>query len=154
MMILNPVLYWLHVLAATFWMGGMAFNLLAVRPSMSIVEPSQRIKLAVAILKRFILFVWASIALLTATGSLMALPKLSFATNYGITLLFKLAIVAVMISIMMFIKYSLLPKLEFQITQLSPDVSKTVGRIVSLVKVDLVFGVFVLLISEFLAFAG
>lgn len=153
-MIVSPLLYWLHILAAVVWIGGMAFNLLVVRPSMSSVEPLQRIKLAVAILKRFILLVWASIGLLVVTGVLMALPKFSFTTTYGITLLFKLAIVGVMISIVIFIRYFLLPKLEFLIAQSSSDVSKTIGRIVTLVKVNLVFGIFVLLLSEFLAFVG
>ncbi len=152
MAIFNPVLYWLHILAAVVWIGGMAFNLLVVRPSMSAVEPSQRIKLAVAILKRFILFVWASIGLLIVTGISMALPKFSLTTAYGITLLFKIAIVGMMILIVIFIRYFFLPKLEFLIAQSSPDVSKTMGQIAALVKLNLVLGIFVLLLSEFLTF--
>lgn len=152
MAILNPVLYWLHVLAAVIWIGGMVFNILVVRPSMAVIDASQRIKLAVAMLKRFIRLVLASIGLLAITGILMALPKFSLTTAYGITLLFKITIVGVMISIVIFIRYSLLPKLEFLIVQSSPDVSKTIGRIVALVKINLAFGVFVLLLSEFLAF--
>jgi uncharacterized membrane protein len=64
----------LHLAAAIFWMGGMAFVVMALRPALAgQLGASQRLPLLVAVLKRFFLVVIASIAVLLATGVYMLL---------------------------------------------------------------------------------
>jgi uncharacterized membrane protein len=62
----------LHLAAAIFWMGGMAFMVMALRPALhEQLGASQRLPLMVAVLKRFFMVVAASIAVLLATGLYM-----------------------------------------------------------------------------------
>ena len=66
---MRNLLLFLHLPAATFWMGGMAFMLLALRPALHPrQEPPLRLPLVVEVLRRFFLVVICSIAALLATG--------------------------------------------------------------------------------------
>lgn len=63
------LLKFLHLGAAIFWIGGMAFILLALRkPVNAQLQPAVRLPLIAAVLGRFFPLVWASIAVLLATG--------------------------------------------------------------------------------------
>lgn len=63
------LLLFLHLAAAIFWMGGMAFMVLALRaPVSEQLQPPVRLPLLAAVLKRFFLIVALSIAVLLATG--------------------------------------------------------------------------------------
>jgi uncharacterized membrane protein len=66
------LLKFLHLGAAMIWLGGMAFMLFALRPSLPLIEaPAQRLPLLVAVLRRFFALVWAAIALLLLSGFYM-----------------------------------------------------------------------------------
>lgn len=66
---MRNLLLFLHLAAAIFWMGGMAFLVMALRPALHAqLEPPQRLPLVVAVLRRFFAIVIASIAVLLATG--------------------------------------------------------------------------------------
>lgn len=66
------LLKFLHLAAAMIWLGGMAFMLFALRPSLPLIEaPAQRLPLLVAVLRRFFALVWAAIALLLLSGFYM-----------------------------------------------------------------------------------
>jgi uncharacterized membrane protein len=58
----------LHVLAITLWVGGMAFAHLFLRPSLSVLEPPQRLKLMHAVLGRFFLAVALAAGITVASG--------------------------------------------------------------------------------------
>ncbi len=153
MEIVTPLMTWLHMLAAVAWVGGMVFNLLVVRPSMGVVDLPQRLKLVDGILRRFIPVVWASVGLLVSTGLLITLKRTTsfemlLKTEYGNILLLKLGVVAVMISIVVLIRYSLLLRFESLIDSQSSDLNKVLGQIVTLVKVNLALGVLVLFLAE------
>lgn len=61
----------LHVAGAIVWMGGMAFVLWALRPvAIAQLAPPQRLPFLAAVLARFFVAVWCSIAALLATGTL------------------------------------------------------------------------------------
>jgi uncharacterized membrane protein len=63
------LILFLHLAAAIFWMGGMAFMVLALRgPVSEQLQPPVRLPLLAAILKRFFAVVGVSIAVLLATG--------------------------------------------------------------------------------------
>lgn len=66
---MRNLLLFLHLAAAIFWMGGMGFVLLALRPAAHAqLQPPQRLPLMVQVLRRFFVLVIASIAVLLATG--------------------------------------------------------------------------------------
>ena len=62
------VLLAVHVLAAVFWVGGMAFAYLVLRPSAGPLEPVQRLPLWRRVFGRFLPGVWASIVALLVSG--------------------------------------------------------------------------------------
>lgn len=143
----GPILLWLHTLAAVAWIGGMVFNLFVLRPSVGVIEPSQRVRLSLGVLRRFIPLAWLSIALLTITGAFLALP---WTPSY--LLLFKLGVFLGMAGIVALIRYSYLPRLESLISQGSKDVGRLLGKMLVLVKISLGLGMLVLFLSGFLAF--
>ena len=62
----------LHVMADVIWVGGMFLAYMAVRPAAAeVLEPPQRLRLWTGIFSRFFPWVWASVALLLATGFFM-----------------------------------------------------------------------------------
>jgi uncharacterized membrane protein len=66
---MRNLLLFLHLAAAIFWMGGMAFVVLALRPAANAqLQPPVRLALMADVLKRFFAVVIASIAVLLFTG--------------------------------------------------------------------------------------
>ena len=61
-----------HLAAAIVWMGGMFFMFWSLRPAVATqLQPLVRAPLMAAVLKRFFLAVWVSIAVLLGSGALM-----------------------------------------------------------------------------------
>ena len=60
-----------HLAAAILWMGGMAFMVLALRPSLAALEAPVRVKLVAGVLQRFFTVVAISVVALAATGAWM-----------------------------------------------------------------------------------
>lgn len=58
----------LHILCAVIWVGGMFFVYLVLRPSLSVLEPPQRLLLHTQIFRRFFLVVWHVMPLLLLSG--------------------------------------------------------------------------------------
>ena len=66
---MRNLMLFFHIAGAIFWMGGMSFMVMALRPALHArQEPPLRLPLVVEVLKRFFLVVIASIVLLLATG--------------------------------------------------------------------------------------
>jgi uncharacterized membrane protein len=70
-MILFHLLLALHLLAAAAWVGGMAFALIVLRPSLGVLDPAQRMALHLPVFRRFFVLVWHAMALLLITGFAM-----------------------------------------------------------------------------------
>jgi uncharacterized membrane protein len=61
----------LHVLCAVVWVGGMLFAYVVLRPSLSVLEPPQRIALHSQVFRRFFLIIWHAMPLILLTGFIM-----------------------------------------------------------------------------------
>ena len=62
-------LKFLHLSAGVIWLGGMALVILALRPvAIERLAPPDRLPLMTAVLSRFFVMVWRSIAVLLASG--------------------------------------------------------------------------------------
>ena len=57
-----------HVLCAVIWVGGMFFAYIVLRPSLSVLEPIQRIALHTQVFRRFFLVVWHAMPLILVSG--------------------------------------------------------------------------------------
>lgn len=62
------LLYVLHLLAAILWVGGMAFAILVLRPSLAVLEPPHRLVLHAQVFSRFFLLVWHAMPIALLTG--------------------------------------------------------------------------------------
>lgn len=58
----------LHIVFATLWVGGMFFALVVLRPSLAVLEPPQRMALHGQVFRRFFLVVWHAMPITLATG--------------------------------------------------------------------------------------
>jgi uncharacterized membrane protein len=65
------VLKAVHVLCAVIWVGGMFFAYVVLRPSLSVLEPPQRIALHGQVFRRFFLVIWHAMPLIVLTGFAM-----------------------------------------------------------------------------------
>lgn len=143
MEIANIIVLWLHYLATVMWIGGMAFNLLVLRPSMVAIDQNQRPVLGARVLKCFIIFAWLSIAILILTG--ISIEDF-LNTGYGIVLLSKHAVTLMMVLIVAWISFVLSARL-------APFAPKP-ETILFLVKTNLSLGVLVLLLTAILKSAA
>ncbi len=57
-----------HVLCAVIWVGGMFFAYVVLRPSLSVLEPMQRIALHTQVFRRFFLVIWHAMPLILLSG--------------------------------------------------------------------------------------
>ena len=146
MEIIYIITLWIHYLATVMWIGGMAFNLLVLRPSMIVIDQNQRPVLGTTVLKRFIIFAWLSILVLILTGIPIAFSHVAFedilGTTYGIVLLSKHFVTLIMILIVTWVSFVLSVKL-------APFAPKP-NTILILVKTNLSLGILVLLLTAIL----
>lgn len=61
----------LHLLGAVVWVGGMAFALMVLRPSLGLLPPSQRLTLHSAVFTRFFRIVWHAMPVVLLSGYAM-----------------------------------------------------------------------------------
>ncbi|ODV14243.1 MAG: hypothetical protein ABT20_00605 [Rubrivivax sp. SCN 70-15] len=93
---LFPLLLLVHLLAAAFWVGGMAVVHFAVRPAVAEALPAPPLRLALmaALLRRFFAAVSVAIVLLLASGVSMILLGGGFAHQPpGVHLMFGIGLV-------------------------------------------------------------
>ena len=67
-MSLLAILLILHILGAVVWVGGMAFAILVLRPSVAALERPQRLDLHARVFRRFFLIVWHAMPIMVLTG--------------------------------------------------------------------------------------
>jgi uncharacterized membrane protein len=142
----SVVMLWLHYLATVMWIGGMAFNTLVLRPSMTVLDQDQRPVLGNKVLKRFIIFAWSSIAVLVLTGISITYSHIAFedilGTSYGIILLVKHIVTLIMVLIVAWVSFVLSAKLA--------SFAPKPNTVLILVKTNLSLGLFVLLLTAIL----
>lgn len=145
MEIIYIITLWLHYLATVMWIGGMAFNIMVLRPSMVVLDQNQRPVLGARVLKRFIVFAWLSIAVLVLTGISISYNRIAsdnIPATYGIVLLGKHFVTSIMILVVAWVSFVLSEKL-------APFAPKP-DTILMLVKTNLSLGALVLLLTAIL----
>jgi copper transport protein len=115
--LLEPAVDFLHVAAASFWLGGLVALALALGSS----------KDRAPMLRRFSNVALVSVAVLAATGVIRALAELSslaqiWSTGYGRVLIVKTALLAALVTFGWLNRYRLVPRLSFEGLQRSVSV--------------------------------
>jgi uncharacterized membrane protein len=62
------VVFALHLLMATLWVGGMFFALAVLRPSLAVLSPADRLTFHAQVFRRFALVVWHAMPITLLTG--------------------------------------------------------------------------------------
>lgn len=134
------LLKFFHLAAAIFWVGGMAFIMLALRPpAHAQLEPPVRLPLMVAVLGRFFIVVWISIAVLLGTGLPMLLSVGMKAAPVGWHLM--LGIGLVMTAIFAHIYFAPFRRLKQAVVAGNwPEGGRRIGQVVLLAKINLGLG--------------
>ena len=106
--LLEPVVDFLHVAAASFWLGGL------VALGLVLTGPGDR----APVLRRFSNVALVSVVVLAATGVIRALAELRsveqvWSTGYGQVLIVKTALLAALVTVGWVNRYRLLPRLSF-----------------------------------------
>lgn len=68
MSLINSILYFLHVVAVVFWIGGIGYILFVLMPAMPQVSLRDRSRFMPLVLNRFLVVIWTSIGILVISG--------------------------------------------------------------------------------------
>ena len=137
---MTQLILFFHLAAAIFWMGGMAFMVLALRPVLAEhLAPPQRLPVIAAVLKRFFALVAASIAVLLTTGLAMVMQSGMAKAPPGWHAMLGLGLV--MMLVFGHIYFSLYRRLRQAVAAADwPEGGRRAGQIALLVKINLGLG--------------
>jgi len=141
------VLLALHLLGAVVWVGGMAFALLVLRPSLSVLEPPQRLALLAQVFGKFFLIVWHAMPVLLLTGYAMLFGVLGgfSAVNWAVHLMHLLGLVMAAVFLVIFFG----PWRAMRAAANPADAAAAVNRIRRLIQVNLVLGALTVVVAAF-----
>jgi len=137
----HAILLFLHLSAAIFWVGGMAFAYVALRPAAAaVLAPPQRLPLWVAVFGRFFRYVAVAVAVLLASGLWMLMRVGLGNAPHGWLAMMTLGIC--MAIVFVFIYAGLYPRLvQYTGAARWPDAAAVLNRIRQLVAFNLVLSV-------------
>jgi uncharacterized membrane protein len=142
------ILLFIHLIAAAFWVGGMATLHFAVRPAaVATLEPPLRLRTMAAVLRRFFVGVDAAVTLLFVTGVAMILLAGSFrVVHWRIEAMMGIAIV--MAGIYVYIRASVFRAMRRAVEESAwPVAAARLNTVRLLVTVNLALGVAVFAVA-------
>jgi uncharacterized membrane protein len=147
-MTLTAALLALHLLAAAYWVGGMAVVHTAVRPAVAeaLAEPPRRVALMTALLRRFLAGVTLAIVLLWGSGLAMVLAQGGWAAQ-PLRVHAMAALALVMTLLFGVIRLRLFPRLQHAAGSDVPKAAALLTAIRRLVAVNLLLGVAVFVVA-------
>ena len=103
MTLIDIILVWIHLTAATFWVGGMLFlSLVAVPLLKKDPDPSSAQRGFINLARRFRTLVWIALSLLVITGSILLPNQVDLSVSPGewpVIVLIKLILVILLIGV-------------------------------------------------------
>ena len=142
------ILLFIHLLAAAFWVGGMATLHFAVRPAaVATLEPPLRLRMMAATLRRFFIGVDASVTLLFVSGFAMILATGGFrAVHWRVEAMMGIALV--MAAIYVYIRASVFRALRRAVDDSAwPVAAARLNTVRQLVTLNLALGVVVFAVA-------
>lgn len=110
------ILLWIHILGVAFWIGSLAYTVFILQGTLAqALEPINRIRILTPLLKKFLILVWVSVALLFVTGMEMAHNQIPdwMGAPTGTIFLIKMGLFALMGFVAVYITMGLYPKVNF-----------------------------------------
>ena len=119
------LLTWIHLVAVVTFVGGLIYLEVVLRPAIHTLEPaSQRTEIGRKTQRRFRTVAWVSIITLIVTGAAQMLNESGTArieTNWGVVLMVKLLVFAIMFGLLLIHDFIVAP--HTQATDFSPTQS-------------------------------
>jgi len=125
-----------HVLCAVLWVGGMFFAYVVLRPSLSVLEPIQRIALHTQVFRRFFLVVWHAMPLILLSGFAVLFGFYGGPANVGWNVHLMMLLGLVMSAVFLLIFFG--PYARFRRTTDRSTAAASIDRIRKLIGVKLV----------------
>jgi uncharacterized membrane protein len=134
-----------RVLCAVIWVGGMFFAYVVLRPSVSVLEPIQRIALHTQIFRRFFLIVWHVMPLILLSGfaALFGLFGGPATAPWNISVMMLLGLI--MSAVFLLIVFG--PYARFRRTTDRATIVANMDRIRKLIAVNLVLGIVTVVVA-------
>ena len=141
----------LHVLFVVFWVGGMAFAMLVLRPIVaSQLEPPQQAAFMTAILKRFFILVWHAAIIIPVTGFWAIFAGYGGFSALGPHIHYMAGVGSLMILIFIYLYFLVfLPFKNATAVGDKEKAQKLMGRLRALIWTNLILGVSVVLVASF-----
>jgi uncharacterized membrane protein len=135
----------LHVLCAVIWVGGMFFAYVVLRPSMSVLEPIQRIALHTQVFRRFFLVVWHVMPLILITGFAVLFGFYGGMASVGWNVHLMLLLGLIMSAVFLLIVFG--PYARFRRTTDRATAAASIDRIRQLIGINLVIGIVTVVVA-------
>lgn len=149
------VLKSIHLLSIVVWVGGMFFALYCLRPAAAALEPPQRVALMRDVLGRFLRIVTWAVGLVLVTGAWMiaTASRVSVSAGIGFNMPIDWHVMVtlgvVMIAIFGYIRWALFGQIEEAAAARDwPAAGAAIGRIRTLVLVNLVLAVVIIVVTR------
>ncbi len=134
-----------HVLCAVIWVGGMFFAYVVLRPSLSVLEPVQRIALHTQVFRRFFLIVWHVMPLILLSGFAVLFLFYGGMAGVGWNVHLMLLLGLIMSAVFMLIVFG--PYARFRRTTDRTTAIASIDRIRKLIGVNLVLGIVTVVVA-------
>jgi uncharacterized membrane protein len=134
-----------HVLCAVIWVGGMFFAYVVLRPSLSVLEPVQRIALHTQVFRRFFLIVWHAMALILISGFAVLFGFYGGLAYVGWNVHLMMLTGLIMGAVFLLIVYG--PYARFRRTTDRATAVASIDRIRKLIGVNLILGIVTVVVA-------
>jgi uncharacterized membrane protein len=135
----------LHVLCAVVWVGGMFFAYVVLRPSLSVLEPIQRIALHTQVFRRFFLVVWHVMPLILLSGFGVLFGFYGGPANVPWNINVMMLLGLIMSAVFLLIVFG--PYARFRRTTDRATAAAAIDSIRKLIAVNLVLGIIVVIVA-------
>jgi len=134
-----------HVLCAVLWVGGMFFAYVVLRPSLSVLEPMQRIALHTQVFRRFFLVVWHAMPLILLSGFAVLFGFYGGPANvpWNINLMMLLGLIMSVVFVLIVFG----PYARFRRTTDRATAAAQIDRIRKLIALNLVLGLITIVVA-------
>ncbi|HTI82236.1 MAG TPA: CopD family protein [Acetobacteraceae bacterium] len=134
-----------HVLCAVLWVGGMFFAYVVLRPSLSVLEPIQRIALHTQVFRRFFLIVWHVMPLSLISGFTVLYGFYRDPANVPWNINAMMLLGLIMSAVFLVIYFG--PYARFRRTTERNTAATSIDRIRKLIGVNLVLGLVIVVVA-------
>ena len=135
----------IHVLCAVIWVGGMFFAYVVLRPSLSVLEPMQRIALHTQVFRRFFLVVWHVMPLILITGFAVLFGLYGGMAYVGWNIHVMMLLGLIMSAVFVLIVFG--PYARFRRTTDRTTAAACIDRIRKLIGINLVLGIVTVVVA-------